>query len=141
MIKLTKTLLLFSILFFWFLIQNTFWAWKCPEYNEVNPISVWSQIDWCLNWSKLVNPSSWVEIKTGFKEKVAKFTKTLWWILAIFAVWAIAWGSFKMVISGGVEWDIKKGKDAIKWWMVWFLVVVSSSAVILVVVEVMYSIG
>jgi hypothetical protein len=133
--KIIKITLFLILLLSWLFVQDVFSA--CPTWENV--LSIWWAIDDCLKWSKLVPPKGWLSVVDGwFKSRIADVTKTIWWILALFAVWAIVWWSFRMVISGWVEWDIKKWRDAVKWWILWFLVVVSSSAVILVVVEIVY---
>jgi hypothetical protein len=43
-------------------------------------------------------------------------------------------------LSGGNDDKIKKAKDIVKWWIVWFLWVISAGLLIALVVNIMFSI-
>jgi hypothetical protein len=94
----------------------------------------------CLSDSKLVETPEKLDVETWFKEKISEWTTKIATFLALWAIFAIALGSLKMVLSGWEEEGIKKAKDIIKWWIIGLLWVVSAGFLISVVVKLVYSI-
>jgi len=87
-----------------------------------------------------VNSLDNLDISDWFKQRIESWIWTLWSILAILAVASIVYGSFLLVISGWEEEKLKKWKDVVKWWILWFLWVVFAGALITIVVNIMFSI-
>ena len=79
-----------------------------------------------------------LKVWTGFKAKIMDWTKKIGWFLGLGAIFAIAFGSLKMTLSRWEEEEIKKGKDIIKWWVLWFLLVVSAGAIVWIMVNIIY---
>ena len=90
--------------------------------------------------SKLVNNNWDLKVEDWFKEVLINWTKKIATYLAFWAIFAIAFGSLKMVLSWWEEEAIKKWKDVIKWWIIWFLWVISAGFIISVVVKLIYTI-
>lgn len=101
---------------------------------------VWQWLNNCLNWSTLVNGSD-AKVEGGFSDKLISWTKTLGSILSLVAVGWIVYWAFQLVISAWSDEKIKKGKDIIKWSILWFLALISAGSIIAIVVNIMYSLG
>ena len=111
--------------------------WTCSYDWEW---SVVGALEGCMSGSKLVKNNWNLKVDDGFKKALIDWTKKIATFLAFWAIFAIAFGSLKMVLSWGEEEKIKKWKDVIKWWIIWFLWVVSAWFLISVVVKVVYTI-
>lgn len=101
-----------------------------------------ASLDGCLSWedSYLVNPGDW-KIETGIKQRVVYWTNAITSALALLAIGAVVYGWFMMTISLGEDERIKKGKDVVKWSLLWFLAAISTAAIIRLVVEVIFDIA
>jgi len=108
------------------------------EYSEAWSIN--SNLDNCLSWSDLVDPGDWL-IESGIKSKLIYWTNQLWGFLGLLAVGAIVYGGLMMTLSWGEDERIKKGKDIVKWAMLWFLGLIVASWIVRVIVEVMFSVA
>ena len=108
-------------------------------YMILNVNAGCSTIDWCLEWSLLVDWSGDQAIDLWFKDKVLDWVTKIAWFLWLMAVLAIVFWSFMMVISTWEEEKIKKAKDMIKWAILWFLWIVLAASLIEIVVNFMYS--
>lgn len=143
-----------KILISLFLFVGIFMFWgfqtfaKCDFNPEDKNQNISTELNNCFDHdpdSKLVttwdqNQLNNLDIADWFKTKINSWVQTLGSILAILAVWSIVYGSFLLVISGWEEEKLKKGKDVIKWWILWFLAVVFAWALISIVVSFMFSI-
>jgi len=102
-------------------------------------------IDSCLkqgNQAKLVSTDKPdLKIRNWLKTQINDWTMNIATFLSIFAVWAIVFWAFQMVISVWEEDKIKKWKDIVKWAILWFLLVVSASAFVRLITDVMYSLA
>lgn len=136
---INKIIIVFIIIFFWF-SQNVFWACDYIEWDSIK-----SSLDNCLEWASLVSNTGSgdpeLKIKTWLKDKINDWTINVATFLSIFAVWAIVFWAFQLVISWWNDEKITKWKDIVKWSMAWFLLVVSASAIVKLIVEIMYSLG
>ncbi len=133
-----KIILLVSLLLIsFFSFDLTFSAW-C-NYNWWDVMSALEGCVW--DWkTDLVETWADLDVAGGFKTKIAEWTKKIATYLALWAIFAIALGSLKMVLSRWEEEGIKKAKDIIKWWILGLLWVVSAGFLISVVVKLVYSI-
>ena len=131
--------------------------WSVWANCDYDPDAGWQNISAalndCFNWddSSLVTTdtieigwqNAWsvdLKVEWGFKYTVERMVRTIWWVLAVLAVWAIVYGSLLLVISGWEEEKLKKWKDVVKWAIVWFLWVVFAWVLITIVVNIMFSI-
>lgn len=134
--KILVILLLFVGLLF--VNTNTFAVNCSPDADGW--FDVWSALDECLNWSKLVD---WNDAKIvtswGLSLKIKAWVNNIALYLWVFAVWSIVYGWLMMTLSTGEEEKIKKAKDIVKWWILWFLWIISASAIINLIVKIMYS--
>lgn len=126
------TLLSFFLIFSLFL----FYTAEATTYNSW--ATVWDNLDTFLNNSSLV---SWTDTSVSwwFKTKIITWVTTLGSILSLIAVWWIVYGSFQLVVSTGDDEKVKKGKDIIKWSILWFLALISAGSIIAIVVNIMYA--
>lgn len=145
-----------KILISFLLFVGIFIFWNFQAYSDcTDPLADWQNISTALNncfeWdpdTKVVtaadgwNRSWWdsLDIAKGFKDKINSWVQTLGSILAILAVGSIVYWAFLLVISQWEEEKLKKGKDVVKWWILWFLGVVFAWALISIVVNIMFSI-
>lgn len=113
--------------------------------SSSNPCSVgWNlgaSLDGCLRGTDLVDASGSMELETGVKFKIIGWTQSIGSLLGLLAVGAIVYGAFMMTISVGDEEKVKKGKDIVKWSLLWFLALVLTGAIIRVVIELIFSIA
>lgn len=100
-----------------------------------------ASLDGCLNGTDLVDASGSMELETGVKYKIIGWTQSIGSLLGLLAVGAIVYGAFMMTISVGDEEKVKKGKDIVKWSLLWFLALVLTGAIIRVVIELIFSIA
>ena len=98
-------------------------------------------LDDCLEWSNLVNAKGKIKVEEGMKNQILDWTLSLAQLLSLLAVWAIVYGGLLMTLSGGEEEKIKKGKDVIKWAIIWFLGVLFAGVLVRVVVELIFTIA
>ncbi len=129
MLKKILLIMIFILLF----IPITFW-WNCSYDGQDDLTS--DDIDACVTPSWVLATSS-MEIRSGFKTKIQSWTKSIMEILWILAVWAIVYGWFFLVVSTWEEDKIKKWKDIIKWWIIWFLWVITAGLLIRVIIWVL----
>jgi len=115
------------------------WSNNCSGYDFDKNWNIWDQLDKCLKWVELVDWTD-VSIESWFWAQIKKWTTNIGLFLWVFAVGSIIFGWFMMTMSAWEEEKIKKWKDVIKWWIIWFLWVVWASAVINLIVKIMYSI-
>ena len=108
---------------------------KPCQYNG----SIEGSLDGCLQWSNLVDASGPTLLEGNVKVQVVSWTNALAAFLGLLAVGAIVYGGLLMTLSGGEDEKIKKGKDIIKWSLLWFLALIVAGAVVRIVVEVMFS--
>ena len=80
-------------------------------------------------------------IETGIKQKFIDWTTSIATALSLFAIWAIVYGWFMMTISVWEEEKIKKGKDIVKWAIIWFIAAISAWAIVRLVVELIFGIA
>ena len=114
----------------WFSADCSYdWVWKVTD-----------AIEWCLwNWkTNLVETWNNLEVADWFKKVLINWTKKISTFLALWAIFAIAFWSLKMVLSGWEEEKIKKAKDIIKWAIIGLLWVVSAGLLIATVVNIVY---
>lgn len=111
--------------------------------------NIWYALEECFEDASVVNTTmrddawnAWITFNLTaegwFKIMVESWIKILGWVLAILAVGSIVYGSLLLVLSGWQEEKLKKWKDVIKWWILWFLGVVFAGVLITIVVNIMF---
>ncbi len=94
-------------------------------------------LQWCLDWSTVVQSND-LTVSGWFKTIILNFIKNVSIILALAAIWFIAYGSMVLVASWWNDEKIKKWKNIIKWSLVGFLWLVSASWIIALLVNLIY---
>lgn len=99
----------------------------------------WSLGD-CISDTTLVDAQDVNIAETGgFNNKIVAWIQNLGIVFSIFAISTIVMWAFGMVASAGDEEKIKKGKEKIKWGIVWFLAIISAGAIVSLVVNIMFA--
>lgn len=131
--------LVFIWIFLWliFLPSILFWASNC-EFLPGDDIS-W-RIATCLGDTDLVQPVDG-EIESGIKQLFVDWTTNIATALSLIAIGAIVLGWLMMTLAGGEDEKIKKGKDIVKWSLIWFLAAISAWAVVRLVVELVFAVA
>jgi hypothetical protein len=130
-----KKIILFIFIFLSFFLSYNFsyWVWTCNLAWDI-----WSSLEWCL-WNKdVIQWPSDLRVESWFKDLVIGFIETISIILAILAVWSIAYWSMVIVTSIWNEEKIKKWRNIIQWALVWFLILVSASWIIKLIIYIIY---
>ena len=131
-----KKIILFFAIFFLFLNFSDFLFANCNYNWDWN---VADALENCIWWWSTDLVDKWeLKVDWWLKQVIIDFTKKIATYLAFWAIFAIAFGSFKMVISTWEEEQIKKAKNIIKWWILGFLGVISAGFLISIVVKVIY---
>ncbi len=123
------------ILLFWIseVSALSFWQKDC-QFNG----SIQGSLDGCLDDSTLVDASGPTLIEGNVKVQVITWTNALAAFLGLIAVGAIVYGGLLMTLSFGDEEKIKKGKDIVKWALIWFLALITAGAFIRLIVELIF---
>jgi len=135
---LKKIIIFLSIIFINLFSINIIFA-EC-SYNWWD---ISSAIEWCVGSEDMwLVKADWdMDVAKWFKEKILFWNDKIATFLALGAIFAVVFGSLKMVLSAGEEEKIKKSKEIVKWWLIWLLVVASAWFLVSVVVKVIYSVG
>lgn len=120
-----------------FLLFTTGVSASC-DYN-LNGDIVWN-LQNCLGDSDLVDPGNAL-IEWGIKQKFIFWTNSIASALSLVAIGAIVYGGLLMTLSIGEDEKIKKGKDVVKWALIWFLAALWAWAVVRLVIEVVFAIA
>ncbi|NDK08412.1 hypothetical protein EOM39_04155 [Candidatus Gracilibacteria bacterium] len=96
-----------------------------------------SSIETCIGTAKVMKTDD-LTVEAGFKDLIVSFVNKIGTILAVVAVGSIAYGSMVIVISGGNDEKIKKGRNIIKWSLVGFLILVSAAGIIKLIIYIVY---
>jgi len=134
-VLITLLITLISLSFIWSVN-----AADCRYNFDVENANIWDALDNCLEWVKLVTAKWEMKIEGKFWNQIKSWTNNIALYLWVFAVWSIVFGGLMMTISVWEEEKIKKAKDIVKWWIIWFLWIIFASAIINLVVKIMYSI-
>ena len=131
-----KILLTFLFFFLLFWVQATFASCVYDGAGDVG-----AALDGCI-WSStsLVTAPDYT-VEGGFKYMLQRWTTAIAGVLGLFAVWAIVYGALLMTLSAGEDEKIKKGKDIVKWSILWFIAVVTAGGLIALVVNFIFAIG
>lgn len=130
-----KKIVLILVLILWiFLSLWTSFA-KCEYSGDIK-----ASLNGCLNNTDLVKSAD-VKVEWWFKDVILNWIKNISIFLSVMAVWSIVYWAFMMTISAWEEEKIKKWKDIVKWWILWFLAIISAWWLIALVVNVIYSLG
>lgn len=133
-----KLLIILILMFSFFSIFLPEAFWTCT-YNE--GAKIWTSLNNCLSNSKLVN---WKDVTVKawgwFETQIKKWTTNIALYLWIFAVGSIVVWGLMLTLSAWEEEKIKKAKDIVKWWIIWFVWIITASAIISIIVRLVYSI-
>ena len=101
-----------------------------------------NSLDNCFLNTDVVAPPEDLEVVNGggFNRFLLLWIDALAGVLAVVAVWVIAYGSLMFTISAGEEEKITKWKDIIKWWLLWFIGIISANALIELIINILYDI-
>lgn len=140
---------LFTILFFIITLSGFLFSsvnsaedYRCGsimEWNALDNFDIGNSLDACLSGSKLVNWEN-AEIWDWFGIQIKQWTNNISLFLWILAVGSIILGAFMLTVSTWEDEKIKKAKDIVKWWIIWFLWIIFASAIINLIIKIMYSI-
>ena len=118
---------------------------KCKfdlEWSGKYDWNVRHAIEECITGSSLVQPNVKLDVVSGgLKEILNGWIQKIAGFLALWAIFAIAFGSLKLTLSMWEEEKIKKAKDIIKWWVIGFIAVISAWFFIAVLVNLIYSLA
>jgi hypothetical protein len=127
-----KKIILFIFIFVSFFLSYNFSYWTCELWSDIG-----SSLESCL-WNKDVIQWWNLKVESWFKLLIISFIDTISIILAILAVWSIAYWSMVIVTSIWNEEKIKKWRNIIQWALVWFLILVSASWIIKLIIYIIY---
>jgi hypothetical protein len=127
-----KTILTIFIFLSFFLSYN-FSYWVCELWSDI-----WSSLEWCLDTKDVIWTNGDLKVESWFKALIVSFVEKIAIILAILAVWSIAYWSMVIVTSVWNDEKIKKWRNIIQWALVWFTVLVSAAWIIKVIIYIMY---
>jgi len=135
-----KKLFIIFILILSILVFSLPESFSACNYSDWD--NVWSALDNCLNWSNLVD---WNNVSVDisgswFQSKIKQWTTNIALYLWVFAVWSIVVWSLMLTLSAWEEEKIKKAKDVVKWWIIWFLWIIFAAWIISLIVRIIYSI-
>lgn len=102
---------------------------------------VGAALDGCIGTSTNLVTTGDYSVEGGFKDMVQRWTTAIAGVLGLFAVGAIVYGALLMTLSGGDEEKVSKGKEVVKWAIIWFLGVVTAAGLIAIVVNFIFAIG
>ena len=132
-----KNLLILTIIFSSFFVFNISFA----DCNFSSGATVSGSLFSCFSDSKTTivttNENLWVE-DSWFKKIISKWIINISILLSLVAVMYIVVGSLEMVLSAWSDEKIKKGKNIIKWAIVWFLALISAGSIITLVINYMF---
>lgn len=143
-----KLVLIFVLILSLFSFEISFSAtWtndnsSCSYDPEKEDLSITEQLDFCLDWSPMVDSWMWsldVSEDTLFWNQIKTWVNNISVYLLVFAVWAIVFWGLMMTLSTWDDEKINKAKNIIKWGVLWFLALILASAIINLVVKIMYS--
>ncbi|MDD3302841.1 MAG: hypothetical protein PHN31_04735, partial [Candidatus Gracilibacteria bacterium] len=106
--KLIKILILISI---FFTFTNTIYSAGSCSYGG-DPLS---SLEGCVSNTSVIQTTGISNPETWFKDLMLSYIGKISTVLAVVAIGSIAYGSMMMVISGGNDDKIKKGRKIIQW--------------------------
>lgn len=133
--KKTVLFLLFILSFFFF----TQVVFSSCVYDGAGDVG--AALDGCIGGSTSLVTAWDYTVEGGFKFMIQRWTTAIAWVLGLFAVGAIVYGALLMTLSAGEDEKIKKGKDIVKWSILWFIGVVTAGWLIALVVNFIFAIG
>ena len=125
------TLFIIFLLLFLLVIDFSYW-WDCNMNWDIK-----TSLESCISKTTVLQASD-LTVDSGFKTLIVGYITKISTILAIVAVWSVAYWSMLMVVSFWEDEKIKKWRNIIKWALIWFLVLVSATGLIQIVIYVMY---
>ena len=137
-----KILLLIISAIIIFSFSNSFNVfWSCNyDVDWDFPWTFTGALNSCLSWTPLVDGSDVSVTTDWFWVTVEIWAENIAIYLWIFAVWSIVFWALMMTLSTWEDDKIKKAKDIIKWWIIWFLWLIFAQWIIKLIVRIMYSI-
>jgi hypothetical protein len=112
---------------------------NCAWYDFDNQWDVWDALDKCLGNAELVKGDN-VTIEWWFSNQIKRWTENISLYLGVLAVASILIWALMLTFSAWEEEKVKKAKDIVKWWIIWFLGVVVASTIITIIIKIIYSI-
>ncbi len=127
-----KIILIFVISLSFISFFDFSYAWDCKMTWDIK-----ASLKWCVSNSAVLNPKD-LKVATWFKELIISYINKISTLLAILAVWSIAYGSMVIVTSMGADERIKKWRNIIKWALLGFIMLVSAAWIIELLVYIIY---
>lgn len=129
-----KKILLIILFFVLVLFCNNTFAGECAVSDNI-----WKSLEGCLSTTDVLMPSqSDLKAEKWLKKMLVEFIKKISTILAVLAVWSIAYWSMVIVASAWSDDKIKKWRNIIKWSIIGFVVLVSASWLVKIVIYLVY---
>lgn len=129
-----KKILIAIGIIFWLL-----WSFNY-SYSSSDDFNIKAKFDEEMQKTKtLVKKEQDMRIDTWFKNVIFNWVTNISWILWLFAIAMIAYGWLMMTISTWDDEKIKKAKDIVKWWILWFLALVSAWSIIAIVINIVFT--
>lgn len=125
------TLIILFILSFFLFLDFSYWTCKLWEGK------IGDSLEACLDGSDVLQADD-LTVTSWFKKMIVWFIQKISTILAILAVWSIAYWSMVIVTSVWSDDKIKKWRNIIKWSLLWFLILVSASWIIKIIIYFVY---
>ncbi len=129
-----KKIILTIFIFLSFFLSYNFSYWDCNLWAW----SVTEALDWCLDNKDLIETNGDLKVDSWFKALIITFVKKISIILAVLAVWSVAYWSMVIVISVWNDEKIKKWRNIIQWSLVWFAILVSAAWIIKLIIYIIY---
>ncbi len=97
-------------------------------------------VEWCLKDTGVYIPKWDAKIEGNLKGIIVGWTQTIAVFLGFLSVFWIVLGSLFLTLSWGEDDKVNKGKNIIKWSIIWLLAVMFAGTVVVMVVNIMYGV-
>jgi len=128
-----KKIILTIFIFLSFFFSYNFSYWACNLAWDI-----WSSLEWCLETKDVIQWNWDLKVESWFKALIVSFIQKISIILAILAVWSIAYWAMVIVTSVWNDEKIKKWRNIIQWSLTWFVILVAASWIIQLIIYIIY---
>lgn len=136
-----KKILIWLFIIIWIITSANISLADCNQSSDSGWFSVWDALDSCLSDSSLVDwTDAWINTWLGASYQIQVWVDNISLYLWLFAVGSIVFGALMMTFSWWEEEKLKKWKDVVKWWIIWFIWLLSVAGIINLIVKIMYSV-
>ncbi len=134
LVNMIKKIILILFLFFLWFSLNAF-ASNC-SYSEGDSIS--NNIENCIKDSWVYISQTDLKAEWWLKKEISKWVSKIALYLWIFAVFAIVYSAFLLIISVWEEEKVTKAKNILKWSIIWLIWVMFASSIIALIINTYY---